>query len=105
MSNSKYMFFYSFEVLPENEKGFINHMNKFGTPIMSKYCKNWHLFKLNKSLRNNEVPQYIGFFEIPNIEEFFSSEPPEEMKATIKEAEKVCSNVKEWIAEQVASNI
>lgn len=72
---------------------------------MSKYCKNWQLLKLNKSLRNNKVSQYIGFFEIPNIEEFFSSEPPEEMKVTIKEAEKVCNNIREWVAEQVVSNI
>ena len=59
MSEARYMFFYSFKVSPENEKGFIEYMQKFGMPVMSKYCKHWQLFKLSKPLRGDEVPEYI----------------------------------------------
>ena len=105
MLKAKIMFFYSFKVSPEHEEGFVEYMQKFGIPVMSRYCKNWQLFKLNKALRGVGVPEYIGFFEIPDLETFFSSEPPEEMKETMKQAEKVCSDIREWIAEQIVSNI
>ncbi|MCP4542953.1 MAG: hypothetical protein GY832_38035 [Chloroflexi bacterium] len=105
MSKTKNLFFYAFEVLPENEKGVMEYMEKFGTPTMSKYCQNWQLFTLNQVLRGDEVPQYIGFFEIPDLEAFLGSEPPEEMKETMKQAGNVCSNVREWISDRIASNI
>lgn len=98
-------FFYSFEVLQQNEEKFVEYMNNYGIPVMSKYCKNWQLFKQKATLRGNNAPQYIGYFEIPDIDSFFKTDPPEEMTTTIEEASKVCSNVKEWIAEQIASNI
>ncbi|MFX0008649.1 MAG: hypothetical protein ACFFA7_04460 [Promethearchaeota archaeon] len=98
-------FFYSFEVLQKNEKKFVEYMKNYGIPIMSKYCKNWQLFKQKATLRGDNIPQYIGYFEIPDIDSFFKIDPPEEMAMTIEEASKVCSNVKEWIGEVIASNI
>ena len=105
MSGIVNMFFYAFEVLTENENAFVEYMEKFGSPIMSKYCMNWRLFKLNRPLRGNEIPQYIGFFEIPDMDVFFSSEPPEEMKETLNQAAKVCTKIREWVGNQIASNI
>jgi len=99
------MFFYSFDVLPENERDFNDYMNNYGNPIMSKYCKNWRLFKQNTILTGDNVSQYIGYFEIPNIDEFLKGEALEEMKETIDQASKVSSNIREWVGEQIASNI
>ncbi|MFX1575252.1 MAG: hypothetical protein ACFFB0_21160 [Promethearchaeota archaeon] len=98
-------FFYSFEVFPKNEKKFVEYMKNYGIPVMSKYCKNWQLFKQKATLRGDNVPQYTGYFEIPDIDTFFKTNPPEEMVMAIEVATKVCSNVKEWIGEQIASNI
>ena len=98
-------FFYSFNVLQQNEEKFVNYMNDYGIPVMSKYCKNWQLFKQKSALRGDNPPQYIGYFEIPDIDSLFKTDPPEEMAITIEEASEVCSNVKEWIGEQIASNI
>ncbi len=98
-------FFYSFEVLKKNEEKFVIYMDNYGKPVMSKYCKNWQLFKQKTILRGDNAPQYIGCFEIPDIEEFFRAEPPEDMLKTIEEASKACSNVNEWVGEQIASNI
>jgi hypothetical protein len=39
------------------------------------------------------------------LEVFLGSEPPEEMKETMKRAENVCSNIREWISDLIASNI
>lgn len=105
MSEIVSMFFYAFEVLSQNENAFAEYMEKFGSPTMSKYCKNWQLFKLNRPLRGNEIPQYIGFFEIPDVDVFFSSEPLDEMKETLNQVAKVCSNIREWVGDQIASNI
>ncbi|MHA2131607.1 MAG: hypothetical protein ACW99L_16700, partial [Promethearchaeota archaeon] len=98
-------FFYSFEVSHENEEKFVEYMKNYGKPIMSKYCKNWQLFKQTTALRGDNAPQYIGYFEITDIDAFLRTDPPEEMKTTMEEASKVCSNVEEWIGEQLASNI
>ncbi|MFW9781736.1 MAG: hypothetical protein ACFFFB_05570 [Candidatus Heimdallarchaeota archaeon] len=98
-------FFYSFDILDENEEKFTDYMKNYGTPVMSKYCTNWELYKLKTTLRGENAPQYIGCFEIPDIEAFYIIDPPEEMTRTIEEASKVCSNVKEWIGEELASNI
>ena len=99
-------FFYTFDVSPQNEKKFAKYMENYGTPIMSKFCKNWHFFKQERVLtgENGEVPQYIGYFEIENIEDFLKNEPPTEMIETIEQASKVCSNTKEWVGEQIATN-
>ena len=99
------MFFYAFEIIPENEKAFKEYMEKYGSPVMSKYCKNWRFFKLNQVLSGKEIPQYIGVFEIPDIEKFLGSEPPEEMKEAMQHAAKITTNNRDWIALQVASNI
>lgn len=98
-------FFYSFEVEQQNEEKFVDYMNNYGKPVMSKYCKNWQLFKQNTTLRGDNAPQYIGFFEILDIDAFFKTDPPEEMTKTIEEASKVCSNISEGVGEQIASNI
>ncbi len=73
---------------------------------MSKFCKNWHFFKQKIVLtsENGEAPQYIGYFEIENIEDFLKNEPPTEMIETIEQASKVCSNIKEWVGEEIATN-
>ncbi len=94
-------FFYSFEILKKNEEKFVDYMNNYGKPVMSKYCKNWQFFKQKTTLRGENAPQYIGYFEIPDIDTFFKTEPPEEMTKTIEEAAKVCSNVSEWVGEQI----
>lgn len=99
------MFFYTFNVTPENEEKFSEYMKNYGTPVMSKYCKNWNFFKLNKILTGDNVPQYIGYFEIPNLDVFLKSEPPEEMKEIIGRASKISSNTKEWVSELIATNL
>jgi hypothetical protein len=90
--------------LPENEQKFVDYMQNYGSPNMSKYCKNWHLFKLSRILKGDNIPQYIGYFEIPDPETFFKSDPPKEMQETMKEAAKVCSNIKNWLGEQIDAN-
>lgn len=95
------MFFYTFDVIEENESKFLNYMENFGKPVMSKYCKNWRLYKQHKVLSGDNVPQYTGYFEIPDVEGFFKSEPSEEMKETIRQASEVCSNVREWLGERI----
>ena len=70
-------FFYSFNVLQQNEEKFVNYMNDYGIPVMSKYCKNWQLFKQKSALRGDNPPQYIGYFEIPDIDSLFKTDPPE----------------------------
>lgn len=98
-------FFYSFDILPENEERFIKYMNNYGNPIMSKYCKNWKLFKRKMVLQGDKVPEYIGYFDIENIEDFLNTKPPQEMQETIEQAAMVSSNVKEWIGKEIASNV
>ena len=99
-------FFYTFDVSPQNEGKFLEYMENYGTPTMSKFCKNWHFFKQERVLTSvsGKVPQYIGYFEIESIEDFLKNEPPPEMKETIEQASKVCSNTNEWIVEQIATN-
>ncbi len=104
MSES-YKFFYSFNVLPKNEKRFVEYMDNYGNPIMSKYCKNWRLFKREKKLTGEIVPEYIGYFDIENIELFLNSKPPVEMLETIEQASLVSSDIKEWLSKEIASNI
>jgi len=98
-------FFYSFDVLHENEEQFVKYMDSYGNPIMSKYCKNWKLFKRKTVLRGDDVPEYIGYFDIENIENFLNTKPPQEMQETIEQAAMVSSNVTEWIGTEIASNI
>ena len=100
------MFFYSFDVLPQNKGRFVEYMKDYGTPTMAKFCKNWHLFKQERVLngKSEKIPQYIGYFEIENIYDFLMNEPPPEMKEIIEQASRVCSNTKEWIGEQIVTN-
>ena len=98
-------FFYSFNVLPENEERFIEYMDNFGTPTMSKYCKNWQFFKREVELTGEKIPQYIGYFEIENTKDFLNNKPPQEMQETIEQAAMVSSNTKEWIGIEIAGNI
>jgi len=99
-------FFYTFDVSPQNEGKFVKYMENYGTPTMSKFCKNWHFFKQERVLASvsGKVPQYIGYFEIENMEDFLKNEPPLEMKEAIEQASKVCSNTNEWIVKQVVTN-
>ncbi len=97
-------FFYSFDVLPENEDRFVEYMDNYGNPTMSKYCKNWKLFKRDIALTGDNVPQYIGYFDIENTEDFLNTKPPQEMQETIEQAAMVSSNVKEWIGIEIATN-
>jgi hypothetical protein len=97
-------FFYSFDVLPENEGRFLEYMDIYGNPIMSKYCKNWQFFKRKIVLTGENIPLYIGYFEIENTEDFLSTKPPQEMQETIEQAAMVSSNTKEWIGIEVAEN-
>jgi hypothetical protein len=96
------MFFYTFDVLPENEEAFREYMDKLGTRVMSKYCKNWRLFKLHTVL-SGRPPRYLGMFEVQDVEEFLGAEPPEEMRQAIEQAQRVCSNISEWIGEPAAA--
>jgi hypothetical protein len=98
------VFFYSFNVRSEQEREFSEYMTNYGTPMMSKYCKNWNFFKLHNTLTGVDVPQYLGHFEIPDLDEFLNSEPPEEMKKTIERATEVTINRKEWITKVIDSN-
>ena len=98
-----YMFFYTFDVLPEKEEAFGEYMDTLGARVMSKYCKNWRLFKLHCTLKGR-APAYIGVFEVENVEGFLGAEPPEEMRQAIEWAQKVCSNISEWIGELVYSS-
>ncbi len=100
-----YKFFYSFNVLVENEKRFVEYMNNYGNPIMSKYCKNWRLFKQKKILTGESIPEYIGYFDIENLEQFLNSKPPVEMLETIEQAALVSSDIKEWLGKEIASNV
>ncbi len=102
--NKTHAFFYSFNVLPENEDKFVEYMNTHGTPIMGKYCKNWNLFKSTIRLNGTDIPQYIGYFDVPDLDSFLSSKPPEEMKDIMKRSNKLCSNNSEWISELMFTN-
>lgn len=98
-------FFYSFDVLPENEDRFLEYMDNYGNPIMSKYCKNWQFFKRKIELTGERIPQYIGYFEVDNTEDFLDAKPPQEMQETIEQAAMVSSNTKEWIGIEIAGNV
>lgn len=98
-------FFYSFDVLPENEGRFLDYMDNYGNPIMAKYCTNWQFFKREVKLTGDNIPQYIGYFEIENTKDFLNNKPPQEMQETIEKAATVSSNVKEWIGIEIAGYI
>jgi len=95
------LFFYSFDVDPADEEAFIHYMEQYGTPVMSRYCRNWRFYKRTQPLRGSDLPHYIGSFEIPDLDQFVSSKPPDEMMEAMERADHVCKNIREWVVEQI----
>ncbi|MCP4180123.1 MAG: hypothetical protein GY756_20355, partial [bacterium] len=76
----KMVVYYSFNVEPEKEERFNEYMEKYATPLMTKYYSNWEFFKIHLAFGGKGQPQYIGRFDIESREVFFKEAMPEEMK-------------------------